>query len=70
VIRAHSASGSVLAFLRGEPGTGEVLVALNQSATAQMVTLPAGTWVDAVTGESITGSASLEGRGWRYLVRQ
>lgn len=70
VWRAHVAEGSVLAFLRGEPGNGEVLAAFNAGTAAGAVALPAGSWRDVASGEVVTGSAPLAGRGWRYLQRQ
>ena len=68
-IRLYQASG-VLAFFRGEPGTGEVLAVFNSGASATTLTLPAGSWKDAATNETLTASASLAAYGWRYLVRQ
>jgi cyclomaltodextrinase / maltogenic alpha-amylase / neopullulanase len=69
VIRAHRAAGSVLSFFRGEPGPGEVLVVFNSAATSQSVALPAGNWVDARTGETVSGNAAVAPHGWRYLRR-
>jgi cyclomaltodextrinase / maltogenic alpha-amylase / neopullulanase len=68
-IRAHGAAGSVLSFYRGEPGATEVLVALNSGAATGTVTLPGGTWTDAVTGEAFTANATVEPRGFRFLRR-
>ncbi|HUF12610.1 MAG TPA: alpha-amylase family glycosyl hydrolase, partial [Longimicrobiales bacterium] len=70
VIREYQATGPLLSFLRGEPGAGEVLGAFNQSSSEQTVTLPAGSWTDAVAGGTFTGTATLPAYGWRYLVRQ
>ncbi|MBU6367469.1 MAG: alpha-amylase, partial [Gemmatimonadetes bacterium] len=70
VWRAHVADGSMLAFLRGEPGNGEVLAAFNAGTAASSVALPAGSWRDVASGEVVTGSAPLAARGWRYLQRQ
>ena len=69
VIREHDSSDAVLSFFRGEPGSGEVLAAFNSGSAQATVTLPDGSWTDAVTGESLSGSASLDGYAWRYLVR-
>jgi glycosidase len=69
VWRAHAAEGSVLAFLRGEPGNGEVLAAFNAGTVAGAVALPPGSWRDVASGAVVTGSAPLEARGWRWLVR-
>ena len=69
-IRFYQGSGSVLAFYRGEPGAGEVLAVFNAGATASTVTLPAGSWTDAVSGQSASGSTSVDALGWRYLRRQ
>ncbi|HEX6588938.1 MAG TPA: alpha-amylase family glycosyl hydrolase [Longimicrobiales bacterium] len=70
VVRQHAQTASLLSFFRGEPGAGEVLVVFNQSAVAQTLTLPAGTWSDAVEGGSLTGAVPIAAYGWRYLVRQ
>lgn len=69
-IRTHASSSSVLAFYRGDPGVDELLAAFNNASTSQSMTLPAGTWTDARSGESFTGSAPLEAFGWRYLQRR
>ena len=78
-IRAHaatSAAGSpsdataLLAFLRGEPGPGEVLAVFNNAFATRSVDLPDGAWTDLLTGEPLTGSAPLPALGWRYLRRQ
>lgn len=69
VVRAHEAAGSILSFYRGEPGPGEALVVLNNGNGSGTATLPAGTWVDAETGEQVEGSVPLEALGWRYLER-
>jgi cyclomaltodextrinase / maltogenic alpha-amylase / neopullulanase len=69
VIRSHAGAGAVLSFFRGEPGDGEVLAMFNSGPAPASPTLPAGTWIDAATGESFSGSASLAARGWRYLWR-
>jgi cyclomaltodextrinase / maltogenic alpha-amylase / neopullulanase len=69
VIRAHQGTGGLLSFYRGEPGPGEVLAVFN-SGSPQTLALPAGSWVDAATGETVTGSAQLDAPGWRYLRRQ
>jgi glycosidase len=69
VIRLGGGTPGVLSFLRGEPGTGEVLVLLNGGATARTLALPAGTWTDAVTGAAATGSVEVGAVGWRYLRR-
>ena len=69
VIRAYPDAGFLLAFYRGEPGPGEVLAAFNAGLSAQTMTLPAGTWTDAATGEALSGSVQVGARGWRYLER-
>jgi glycosidase len=69
VWRAHAAEGSVLAFLRGEPGNGELLAAFNAGTAVGAVALPPGSWRDVASGAVVTGSAPLEARGWRWLVR-
>jgi glycosidase len=69
VIRAHEAGAPLLAFYRGEPGPGEVLAVFNNTAGAESLTLPDGSWSDAATGASVSGSAAVAAHGWRYLVR-
>jgi glycosidase len=71
VIREHVATASVLSFLRGEPGPGEVLAVFNQSNGTQTVALPAGTWLNAADATSVgaTGSVEVGSYGWLYLVR-
>ncbi|MEJ2502137.1 MAG: alpha-amylase family glycosyl hydrolase [Gemmatimonadota bacterium] len=68
VFRAFPAPPSLLAFLRGEPGPGEVLALFNNTAGSVDLELPDGRWTDAVTGESFTGTAATAGMGWRYLI--
>jgi cyclomaltodextrinase len=69
VFRAHYATRDLLAFFRGEPGPGETLTVFNNGGSTASIDLPTGVWVDAVTGESATGSVTVAGMGWRYLVR-
>jgi cyclomaltodextrinase / maltogenic alpha-amylase / neopullulanase len=69
VVRAYLSLPSILAFLRGEPGTGELIAAFNNGSATQSVPLPDGSWTDAVTGTVETGSVALEAFGWRYLVK-
>jgi glycosidase len=68
-IREYLAGTRLLAFFRGEPGPGEVLAVFNNGSAAATLELPAGSWTDAVTGGAESGSVSVDGRGWRYLVR-
>jgi len=70
VIRSISGAGPLLAFHRGEPGPGELLAAFNHAATPQTLALPEGQWHDTVSGETLTGSVTLTGFGWRYLHRE
>jgi glycosidase len=67
VFRSGESTRDLLSFYRGEPGTGEILAVFNGGSTSRTVSLPTGTWTDAVTGDSLTGSASVAGYGWRYL---
>jgi glycosidase len=67
VIRLHRGEGSVLAWLRGEPGTGEVLAVFNAAASSGSLALPAGSWTDVATGQAVTGTVALGAYGWRYL---
>jgi glycosidase len=67
VIRFGSASGALLSFFRGESGAGEVLALFNAGAADGVITLPAGAWVDAVSGAAFTGSVTVESHGWRYV---
>lgn len=69
VIREYQATGSVLSFLRGEPGTGEVLAVFNNAAVATSIALPAGSWTDAASGASVSGNVDVAAYGWRYLER-
>ncbi len=68
-LRAYRATSTVLAFYRGEPGPGEVLAVFNNGSAPASLELPAGSWTDAVSGGAVTGSVSVDGLGWRYLVR-
>ncbi|HEX6912906.1 MAG TPA: glycoside hydrolase family 13 protein, partial [Longimicrobium sp.] len=70
VIRMADGPAGVLSWLRGEPGTGEVLALFNAGASPVTVALPAGSWRDAAGGESVAGSAAVAPRGWRYLERR
>jgi glycosidase len=70
VFRSYAEATPVLAFLRGEPGPGEVLAVFNNATSAAVVPLPEGTWTDLVSGEDFADSASVDGLGWRYLRRQ
>lgn len=70
VIRLSGSGGGVLAFLRGEPGAGEVLAVFNAGTSARSLTLPAGSWTDAASGQVLTGTADLGAYGWRYLERR
>jgi cyclomaltodextrinase / maltogenic alpha-amylase / neopullulanase len=70
VVRSTAAQGPVLSFYRGEPGAGEVLAVFNSAADTRNVALPAGSWSDLVTGETLNGSATLNALGWRYLERR
>jgi cyclomaltodextrinase / maltogenic alpha-amylase / neopullulanase len=69
VIRAYQGVGPLLAFYRGEPGAEEVLVILNNAQSPQSLTLPAGGWTDAASGEAVAGSVQVGGLAWRYLLR-
>ncbi|MBW3554297.1 MAG: alpha-amylase [Gemmatimonadetes bacterium] len=69
IVRSHTGAGTLLSFYRGEPGPGEMLAAFNNGTTAQALTLPDGSWTDAVSGEVFTGSVSIPELGWRYLRR-
>lgn len=59
----------LLAFHRGEPGPGEVLVVLNNTSATAAMDLPTGTWTDAETGAPATGSIDVPAMGWRFLER-
>jgi cyclomaltodextrinase / maltogenic alpha-amylase / neopullulanase len=69
VIRLHHGAGRLLSFFRGEPGPGEVLAVFNSGQTTGSVPLPEGTWLDAVTGASVSASVAVEPLGWRLLRR-
>ena len=65
---AYRGQGSVLAFFRGDPGTGRVLAAFNSGAAPAALELPPGGWTDAVTHTRYRGEVDLPPLGWRYLV--
>jgi cyclomaltodextrinase / maltogenic alpha-amylase / neopullulanase len=59
----------LVSFLRGETGADQVLAIFNAGDASAEIELPAGSWTDAVSGEVLSGSATLGARGWRYLER-
>ncbi len=65
---AYRGHGSVLAFFRGNAGTGRVLAAFNSAAAPAALELPPGVWSDAATHARFRGDALLPALGWRYLV--
>ncbi len=67
---AYAGEGPVLAFLRGEPGVGQVLAVFNQSTDAAELTLPAGGWQDPTNLRTYHGKVDIPAIGWRYLVRR
>lgn len=69
VIRTYRGQGSILAYSRGEPGTGEVLAIFNAGPTRGSLPLPIGTWTDVVTTQEASGNAEIDALGWRYLRR-
>lgn len=69
VFRTYLGDGPLMAFLRGEPGVGEVLAAFNNGLEAAPLPLPPGQWRDAVEGRVYQGQVLLAGLGWRYLER-
>ncbi|MCS7068732.1 MAG: alpha-amylase family glycosyl hydrolase [Meiothermus sp.] len=69
LFRTYQGEGSLLAFLRGEPGVGEVLAAFNNGTERVNLRLPAGQWRDAVEGRAYQAQVELPGLGWRYLER-
>jgi glycosidase len=69
VIRTPAGTGTVLSFMRGEPGAGEVIALFNVGAQSQAYTLPSGSWTDLVSGENVSGNASVAGYDWRFLER-
>jgi len=69
LFRTYLGEGALMAFLRGEPGVGEVLAAFNNSSGALSLPLPAGQWRDVVAGQLYQGQVRLAGLGWRYLER-
>ena len=70
VLRDYAAQGALLAFYRGEPGSGEVIAVFNSGAQAETLLMPQGEWIDAVSGESVLGSVQVDATSWRYLQRQ
>ncbi|MFW5947109.1 MAG: alpha-amylase family glycosyl hydrolase [Gemmatimonadota bacterium] len=69
VFRSHDATGTLLSFYRGEPGPGELLAVFNRGGSPEPFDLPAGSWTDAVTGATESDAVTVDGHGWRYLVR-
>jgi len=69
LFRTYLGEGTRLAFLRGEPGLGEVLAAFNNGLEAAPLPLPPGQWRDAVEGRVYQEQVLLAGLGWRYLER-
>ncbi len=69
LFRTYWGEGALMAFLRGEPGVGEVLAAFNNSSEEALLPLPAGQWRDVVAGQLYQGQVRLAGLGWRYLER-
>ena len=68
--RQHAAGGNLLAFWRGEPGDAELLLVANAGTQLAPFTLPAGSWQDAESGESASGTVLVAARGWRLLQRR
>jgi glycosidase len=68
-LRLVRGDASTLAFLRGEPGRGELLALFNAGDDSARVPLPAGAWVDITNGRRAHGATTLDARGWRWLVR-
>jgi hypothetical protein len=46
-----------------------VLGVFNNAATEESLPLPSGSWTDARTAETVSGSAAVGPHGWRYLRR-
>lgn len=69
VFRTYLGEGSLMAFLRGEPGVGEVLAAFNNSSERMNLRLPEGQWRDLVESRTYQADVELAGLGWRYLER-
>lgn len=68
--RAGPEARGLLAFYRGEPGPDEVLALFNPDPGAVQFELPDGSWTDARTSEAMTATTTVDGLGWRYLVRE
>lgn len=68
-IRLRAAEGTLLSWLRGEPGVGEVLTVFNGGATLATTALPPGQWTDLVTTAPETGTLTIPAVGWRWLRR-
>ncbi|WP_018467225.1 alpha-amylase family glycosyl hydrolase [Calidithermus timidus] len=69
IFRTFKGDGPVMAFLRGEPGEGEVLAVFNNSTDPARLELPAGAWRDGLEARTYRGELELAPLGWRYLVR-
>ncbi|WP_243090058.1 alpha-amylase family glycosyl hydrolase [Thermus neutrinimicus] len=68
VFRTYLGEGHLLAFLRGEPGEGEVLSAFNSGLEATILPLPPGGWQDPLEGRTYRREVSIPPLGFRYLV--
>jgi glycosidase len=70
VFRTVEGSGSLLAFLRGEPGEGEVLAAFNNASAPATMPLPAGSWTDLGSDAVYSDEVTVDGLGWLWLERR
>ncbi len=70
VVRSVTQDTWVYSMVGCGEGFADVTVALNRADDGRTVQIPAGDYVDLVSGESVTGGAlALSARGWRVLRR-
>ena len=70
LLRTYYGRGPVLAFFRGEPGPGEMLLAFNNGPRPARLPLPPGAWQDVRELRTYRGALPLPPLGWRYLRRR
>lgn len=65
--RIVSSDGNVLAWQRGESGSGEVLAVFNAGLAPVSYALPSGSWTSLTTQATASGSISVGAFGWVLL---
>lgn len=71
VFRVYAGEGNLLSFLRGEPNSPQVVLAVfnNHPTEARALQLPSGEWRDLSSGQSFSQQAVVQPIGFRYLQR-